>query len=69
VASGTPHTIWDVAVALAGCTGIEPQLVGGHRLGDVRHVVASPRRAQELLGFEAAVPFDAGMQAVAAVAR
>jgi dTDP-L-rhamnose 4-epimerase len=37
-----------------------PPIVSGQfRLGDVRHVVASPRRAREVLGFEAMVaPHD-----------
>jgi dTDP-L-rhamnose 4-epimerase len=65
IASGEPHTIWDVAVALAEGSGIEPEVVGGHRLGDVRHVVASPNRAREVLGFQAQVPFEEGMHEVA----
>jgi dTDP-L-rhamnose 4-epimerase len=67
IASGEPHTIWDVAVALAKGSGIEPEVVGGHRLGDVRHVVASPNRAKEVLGFQALVPFDEGMRSVALI--
>ena len=38
--------------------GLEPIVVGGGRLGDVRHVVASPARAAERLGFRAVEPFD-----------
>jgi dTDP-L-rhamnose 4-epimerase len=67
IASGEPHTIWDVAVALAKGSGIEPKVVGGHRLGDVRHVVASPNRARAVLGFEAQVRFGEGMRAVVAI--
>ena len=40
-------------------TGIE--ITGQWRLGDVRHVVASPAKAAEALGFVAAVPFAEGM--------
>jgi dTDP-L-rhamnose 4-epimerase len=65
IASGEPHTIWDVAVALAEGSGIEPEVAGGHRLGDVRHVVASPDRAREVLGFQAQVRFEQGLREVA----
>jgi dTDP-L-rhamnose 4-epimerase len=34
---------------------------GRFRLGDVRHIVASPDKAIAGLGFRAAVPFDAGL--------
>jgi dTDP-L-rhamnose 4-epimerase len=57
VASGTPRTILDLATAACEGTALEPQVVGGARLGDVRHVVASPERARSLLGFEAQEPF------------
>ena len=56
VCSGEPHTIGDLAGALAAATGgPEPVVVGGARPGDVRHVVADPARARALLGFRAAV--------------
>jgi dTDP-L-rhamnose 4-epimerase len=57
VASGTPRTVLDVAEAICAGTGIAPVVVGGGRLGDVRHVVASPERAASRLGFRAAEPF------------
>jgi dTDP-L-rhamnose 4-epimerase len=60
VASGTPHTVGDLATALAGA-GLEPVVTGKWRLGDVRHIVASPALAAEILGFEAEVDFAAGM--------
>ncbi|CAN5513959.1 NAD-dependent epimerase/dehydratase family protein [soil metagenome] len=64
VASGTPRTVGDLAEALAdalGPTAPRPVVVGGYRLGDVRHVVASPARAGEVLGFRAEVPFTEGI--------
>ncbi len=61
VASGEPRTILDVARALT-VDSPEPEVVGGYRLGDVRHVFASPERARRELSFEAAVPFTAGMR-------
>jgi dTDP-L-rhamnose 4-epimerase len=61
VASGTPHTIGDVARAIAA-DGQPPVVTGEYRLGDVRHVVASPQRAREELGFVAQVEFADGMR-------
>ena len=64
IASGEPHTIEDMARALhAGFapSAPPPEIVGGYRLGDVRHIVASPALAAGVLGFEAEVDFAAGM--------
>jgi dTDP-L-rhamnose 4-epimerase len=63
VASGRPRTVLDLARALCAGTGVEPTVVGGGRLGDVRHIVASPDRAAERLGFRAAEPFRPGAAA------
>jgi dTDP-L-rhamnose 4-epimerase len=57
VASGRPRTVLDLARAVCEGTGIDPKVVGGARLGDVRHVVASPERAAATLGFRAVEPF------------
>ncbi len=66
VCSGEPHTVGDLAGALAAATaGPEPVVVGGAQPGDVRHVVADPARAASLLGFRAAVRFAAGVRAFA----
>jgi dTDP-L-rhamnose 4-epimerase len=62
VASGEPRTVLDMATALAARAGLVPKVVGGYRLGDVRHVVASPERARTELGFTASVPFAEGMR-------
>ena len=62
VCSGRPRTILDMALALRPPSAPEPQVVGGYRLGDVRHVFASPDRAASVLGFRAAVGFDDGMR-------
>ena len=63
VASGTPHTVGDMAFELASAFGggIEPKITGEYRLGDVRHIVASPAAAARALGFTAATGFAAGM--------
>jgi dTDP-L-rhamnose 4-epimerase len=63
VASGTPRTVGDLARALARAsgTGLEPEVTGEFRLGDVRHVFASAERARDVLGFAAAVAFEDGV--------
>jgi dTDP-L-rhamnose 4-epimerase len=63
VASGEPHTVGEMAVALAGAFGgdIEPVVTGEYRLGDVRHIVASPAATAAHLGFGAQTCFAEGM--------
>jgi dTDP-L-rhamnose 4-epimerase len=63
VASGHPVGILDVARLVARGTGhaIEPEVTGGYRLGDVRHIVASPARAAAELGFTAEVLPEDGL--------
>jgi dTDP-L-rhamnose 4-epimerase len=63
VASGEPHTVGEMAAALAGAFGggLDPVVTGEYRLGDVRHVVASPALAAADLGFRAQIRFADGM--------
>jgi dTDP-L-rhamnose 4-epimerase len=66
VATGDPHTVGEMAEALAAALGgPAPRVVGGWRPGDVRHVFASPASAAERLGFRAEVGFAAGMAELA----
>jgi dTDP-L-rhamnose 4-epimerase len=66
VASGTPTTIGTVAMALAErMGGPAPVVTGEYRVGDVRHVVASPRRAADELGFHARVAVADGLAELA----
>ncbi len=55
VCSGSPISILDVArqVSAGADRSVEPQVTGGYRLGDVRHIVASPELARRELGFTA----------------
>jgi dTDP-L-rhamnose 4-epimerase len=67
VASGQPHTVGELASALAAAMdGPAPRVVGGWRPGDVRHIFASPARAADRLGFRAEVGFAQGMAEFAA---
>jgi dTDP-L-rhamnose 4-epimerase len=64
VASGTPHTVGEMASELAVSFGggtVEPKVTGEYRLGDVRHIVASPQAAASDLGFRARVGFAEGV--------
>ena len=69
VATGTPRSVGDMARELSAAfttdglaSPLVPQIVGGYRLGDVRHVFASTVAASEHLGFEALVSFETGMR-------
>jgi dTDP-L-rhamnose 4-epimerase len=62
VCSGHPHTVGDLAVELArAMDGPAPEIVGGARPGDVRHVTADPARAAGRLGYRARVSFTEGV--------
>lgn len=67
IASGHPITIAEVAahVAAGAPRPITPRVTGEYRLGDVRHVVASPARAAAELGFRAVVTPESGLAAFA----
>lgn len=62
VCSGVPVSVLDVAQAVAG-DGPGPVVTGRYRLGDVRHVVASPDRAARDLGFRAETGPNEGLAA------
>ncbi|MFI1096398.1 NAD-dependent epimerase/dehydratase family protein [Streptomyces sp. NPDC020917] len=60
--SGTPHTVGDLATALATASGGPvPVVTGEFRLGDVRHVTASSARLRDELGWRPSVEFAAGV--------
>jgi dTDP-L-rhamnose 4-epimerase len=64
VCSGVRRSILDMARALhaaAGDGAPAPEVVGGYRLGDVRHVFAAAERAERVLGFAAGEDFGRGM--------
>ena len=64
VCSGRPISILEVATALCDArgSGLAPVITGQYRSGDVRHIVADPARAAELLGFRAAVKPEEGLR-------
>jgi dTDP-L-rhamnose 4-epimerase len=69
IASGRPATVGRVATELARAAGgPTPVVTGEFRLGDVRHVVASPGRARTELGFQATVGLTDGIAEFATAA-
>lgn len=62
--TGRPSTVLQIAQALsAGLeSDIDPIRNGQYRAGDIRHCVADPGRARELLGFEATTTLEDGMR-------
>ena len=68
VASGAPRTVLDLATALVAAAGNRtppPNVTGGYRIGDVRHVFASTERARVKLEFAAHVKFEDGVRDLA----
>jgi len=62
VATGVPHTVGEMAAALAAaCGGPAPVTTGEYRLGDVRHITASAERLTAELGWRAETAFADGM--------
>ncbi|MFJ8057643.1 NAD-dependent epimerase/dehydratase family protein [Streptomyces sp. NPDC096142] len=61
--SGDPHTVGEMARALAAAYGgPAPVVTGEYRLGDVRHITADSSRLRAELGWKAEVPFAEGMR-------
>ncbi|MEP9391861.1 NAD-dependent epimerase/dehydratase family protein [Gordonia sp. VNQ95] len=66
IASGHPITIGEVAHTLSECVpGPQPSINCEFRVGDVRHVVADPARAAQILGFRARIAPSEGLRAFA----
>ncbi|WP_435214657.1 NAD-dependent epimerase/dehydratase family protein [Streptomyces sp. bgisy034] len=61
--SGDPHTVGEMARALAAAHGgPEPVVTGEYRLGDVRHITADSARLRAESGWKAEVGFEEGMR-------
>jgi len=67
--SGEPHTVGEMARALATAHGgPDPVVTGEFRLGDVRHITADSSRLRTELSWKPEVGFEDGMREFA-VAR
>ncbi len=64
VGTGRPTTVKRIAEILAKGLNksIEPDIVGKYREGDIRHCVADISKARHLLGFEAKISLENGME-------
>jgi dTDP-L-rhamnose 4-epimerase len=64
VCSGRPISILEVATALCDARGakLAPVITGQYRSGDVRHIVADPSLAADLLGFRPTVDPQVGLR-------
>jgi dTDP-L-rhamnose 4-epimerase len=68
VGSGQPQTVREIAARLArvmGKEGIEPEILGKYRVGDIRHCFADIGKAQRVLGYEPRVTLEEGMAELA----
>lgn len=63
VCTGRPVTVAQVAAALAERLGLDiaPVLVSRYRAGDIRHCIGDPLRGCQVLEFQAATTFQAGL--------
>ncbi|MEU0410004.1 NAD-dependent epimerase/dehydratase family protein [Streptomyces griseorubiginosus] len=60
--SGDPHTVGEMARALAAAYGgPEPVVTGEYRLGDVRHITADSSRLRDTFGWKPETGFEDGM--------
>ena len=68
VGSGRAVTVREVASTLAEVlgSGVQAQVVGKYRVGDVRHCFADISLAREVLGYEPRVSFEEGMRELVA---
>ncbi len=64
IGSGSPQTIGEMAEALcqAISSDLTPEVTGGYRLGDVRHITADSSRARAELQWAPEVAFAAGVK-------
>jgi dTDP-L-rhamnose 4-epimerase len=68
IGSGHDRSVSDVARSLAeamNCTGMEPQITGKSRIGDIRHCFCDGSKAAAALGFTARTDFHQGLAELA----
>ncbi|HET7371541.1 MAG TPA: NAD-dependent epimerase/dehydratase family protein [Gammaproteobacteria bacterium] len=69
IGSGHAFTIREIAQKIAAATGkpgLEPEISGRYRVGDIRHCFADISRARQALGYEPEVTLDDGLADMAA---
>lgn len=68
IGSGSKVTVLEVLTRLCrilNCDGIEPEITGNYRAGDIRHCFADIGSARELLGYAPKVAFEQGLAELA----
>jgi dTDP-L-rhamnose 4-epimerase len=68
ISSGTPMSVGEVAsrtVTALGSRGIEPDITGKYRVGDIRHCFADISKAQKVLGWQPRISLERGLEDLA----
>ena len=68
IGSGRERSVTEVARSIAramGLTGMEPEIAGKARVGDIRHCFCDGSKAAEMLGFSARKDFNEGLAELA----
>jgi dTDP-L-rhamnose 4-epimerase len=68
VGSGQSASVLEIAAQMSDVLdvdGIEPNVTGTHRVGDIRHCFADITRARNVLGFEPQITLDTGLMELA----
>jgi dTDP-L-rhamnose 4-epimerase len=68
ISSGVPMTVAEAArrtIAALGRGGIEPEITGRYRAGDIRHCFADISLAREVLGWQPRVTLEGGLEDLA----
>jgi len=64
VGSGRQYTVLEIAASMAevlGRKGMQPEITGRYRVGDIRHCVADITLARRVLGYEPQMPLERGL--------
>jgi len=64
IGSGRQYTVLEIARSMAGVLGregIEPEVTGNYRVGDIRHCFADITLARKVLGYAPEMPFEQGL--------
>jgi dTDP-L-rhamnose 4-epimerase len=64
VGSGRQYTVLEIARSMAevlGRKGLQPEITGKYRVGDIRHCVADIALARRVLGYEPQMPLERGL--------
>jgi dTDP-L-rhamnose 4-epimerase len=69
ISSGQAMTVGEIAdktIRALGATGLQPEITGKYRVGDIRHCFADISRARQVLGWAPSVSLEQGLRDVAA---